>query len=202
MGKDQAMLRIRPLLILGAAGLAALILLGLTTCARSSEQPTPAAATGTAIPAQRLTAAGLTSLLDARTGDRPGGIVAYARIDGEAPVLAAAGLADRGRSTPIAVTDRFRIYSITKTFTALVVLQLVDEGRLSLDDRLSELLPDPAAARLPHADRITVRQLLNHTSRVYEYADDDSPFLEDAFVGPAADGSKVSTPAELLAYAD
>jgi D-alanyl-D-alanine carboxypeptidase len=61
----------------------------------------------------------------------------------------------------------FSIASITKTFVTAVVMQLVDEGRLSLDDRLSRFVPD-----FPRARRITIRQLLGHTSGVYNYFED------------------------------
>ena len=61
----------------------------------------------------------------------------------------------------------------------------------------------PAVARIPHVERITLRQLLTHTSGIYDYQDEtDSPFYQDAFFGPGADWSRVWTPPELLAYAD
>ena len=56
--------------------------------------------------------------------------------------------------------DRFGIASTTKTFVATVVLQLVGEGRLSLDDSVERRLP----GRRREGRRITIRQLLNHTS--------------------------------------
>lgn len=62
--------------------------------------------------------------------------------------------------------DKVRIGSITKSFTATVVLQLVDEGRLSLDDALSTWEP-----QVPGAEGITVRQLLNMTSGLYNFTD-------------------------------
>ena len=62
--------------------------------------------------------------------------------------------------------DKVRIGSITKSFTATVVLQLVDEGRLSLDDVLSKWEP-----QVPGADGITIRQLLNMTSGLYNFTD-------------------------------
>ncbi|WP_067535547.1 serine hydrolase domain-containing protein [Nocardia crassostreae] len=61
--------------------------------------------------------------------------------------------------------SRFRIGSVTKTFVATVVLQLVDEGRVGLDDPIDEHLPSV----VPGGQRITVRQLLNHTSGLYDY---------------------------------
>jgi CubicO group peptidase (beta-lactamase class C family) len=69
------------------------------------------------------------------------------------------------RATGVEVTDDsvFQIGSVTKLWTATMVLQLVDEGRLSLDDSLFSLLPDaPIAA----ADSISVRHLLTHTSGI------------------------------------
>jgi D-alanyl-D-alanine carboxypeptidase len=58
----------------------------------------------------------------------------------------------------------FLAYSITKTFTAVLLLQLVDEGRLDLDDSLARWFPGIA-----HADRISVRRLLNHTAGIPDY---------------------------------
>jgi D-alanyl-D-alanine carboxypeptidase len=59
----------------------------------------------------------------------------------------------------------FRGGSLTKSLVATVVLQLVAEGRLSLSDTLEQWLP----AILPYGDRITIHQLLNHTSGVPDY---------------------------------
>ena len=60
---------------------------------------------------------------------------------------------------------RFRVASVTKTFVATVALQLVGEGRLRLDDTVERHLP----GLLPEGRRITIRQLLNHTSGLYDY---------------------------------
>ncbi|MFI6528340.1 serine hydrolase domain-containing protein [Streptomyces uncialis] len=80
----------------------------------------------------------------------------------------AAGTAVRGTGRQVDPDGRFRIGSITKTFTATVVLQLVGEGRITLDEPVETYLPGV----LPDGDRITVRQLLNHTSGLYDYTDD------------------------------
>jgi D-alanyl-D-alanine carboxypeptidase len=60
-----------------------------------------------------------------------------------------------------------RIGSITKTFTGTVVLQLVDEGWLGLEDPISRHLTG-----VPNGDNITIRQLLNMTSGLYNYSED------------------------------
>jgi D-alanyl-D-alanine carboxypeptidase len=77
--------------------------------------------------------------------------------------IGASGVADRSTSRAMVAPDRFRIASITKTFTAAVVLQLVDEGTLRLTDRLSSYVA------FPGGDGITIRQLLAHTSGIYDY---------------------------------
>ena len=66
------------------------------------------------------------------------------------------------------VDDSFRIGSITKTATATVILQLVDEGALSLDDAIADVLPD-LAAEYPDVADITVQQLLSMTSGIADY---------------------------------
>ena len=58
----------------------------------------------------------------------------------------------------------YLVYSITKTFTATLLLLLRDEGRLILDDRLVRWFP-----RITGSDRISLRQLLNHTAGVADY---------------------------------
>jgi CubicO group peptidase (beta-lactamase class C family) len=115
---------------------------------------------------------------------------------------AAAGLASLERETPLTPADRFRIASATKTFTAVLVLQLVDEGVLTLEDTVGEWLDDPVVGRIPYVDRITLRQLLNHTSGVYDYFDGDSTFWQDAYFGEGADWARIWTPLEVLAYVD
>ena len=58
----------------------------------------------------------------------------------------------------------FRVYSITKTFTASVILKLVEESKLSLTDKLSKFYPD-----FVNGDSISIEQLLTHTSGIYDY---------------------------------
>jgi len=73
------------------------------------------------------------------------------------------GTAERGGSAPATTDAPFRIASITKVFVAVVVLQLVEEGKLGLDDPVSTHL---ASYTL---EPVTIRQLLNHTSGIPDY---------------------------------
>jgi D-alanyl-D-alanine carboxypeptidase len=77
------------------------------------------------------------------------------------------GVANLATGEPMATKDHVRIASITKTFTATVVLQLIDEKTLSLNDHLSEFVEG-----IPNGEQITIRQLLNMTAGVYDYFKD------------------------------
>lgn len=70
-------------------------------------------------------------------------------------------------SEPMRATDLVRMGSVTKTFVASVVLELVGEGKLALDDSLEQRHPG-----FPGGAGITLRQVLNHTSGVFNYTDD------------------------------
>jgi D-alanyl-D-alanine carboxypeptidase len=75
-----------------------------------------------------------------------------------------AGYGNVTNKTPVPWNARFRIGSLTKTFVAATVLRLVGEGRLSLETTVEELLPGVVRGKGHDGRRITVRQLLQHTS--------------------------------------
>jgi D-alanyl-D-alanine carboxypeptidase len=82
------------------------------------------------------------------------------------------GVAGLGRVTPAVPMrpgDRFRAGSIMKPFVSVVVLQLAERGRLSLDARLPEVLAADVVGRFPTAPDITVRMLLSHRSGIPEW---------------------------------
>lgn len=112
--------------------------------------------------------------------------------DGRRVRTASAGVADRETGAPMTSHHATRVGSITKSFVATVLLQLVGEGRLSLDDSVERRLPGV----VPGGQDITVRQLLNHTSGIYNYTDDET-WLADALATP----EKHWTPLELVAVA-
>ncbi|MFE4971355.1 serine hydrolase domain-containing protein [Kitasatospora sp. NPDC056651] len=127
----------------------------------------------------------------------PGVLVTVA--DGESRWVGTAGVADRRTGRPPRPADHFRVGSITKTFTAVLVLQLEAEGRLSVDDTVEKWLPGMVRGHGHDGRRITVRQLLNHTSGVYNYLND--PALHQ--IGPIwlQHLHDTWTPEELLAVA-
>jgi len=102
-------------------------------------------------------------LADTYPADGPGAAVLVARGD-EVLYRGARGLASVELKVPLSPDQSFRIGSVTKQFAAAGLLKLIDAGKLGLDDPLSKFLPD-----FPNGAKITVRQLLNHTSGVKSY---------------------------------
>ncbi|PEQ87874.1 MULTISPECIES: serine hydrolase domain-containing protein [Bacillus cereus group] len=81
----------------------------------------------------------------------------------------AAGVANLSTKKPMETDFRFRIGSVTKTFTATVVLQLAGENRLNLDDSIEKWLPGVIQGNGYDDKQITIRQILNHTSGIADY---------------------------------
>ncbi|WP_241253092.1 beta-lactamase family protein [Streptomyces sp. W1SF4] len=151
----------------------------------------PAAAAGDA---ER---AGLREALAQTVADGFPGVVAYAR-HGERETRTAAGVADTASGERARPEQRFRIASNTKAFVSTVLLQLEGEGRLSLDDSVDTWLPGMVQGNGNDGRAITVRQLLNHTSGVYD------PTREPEFFAPYLerhDWGHVYTPREVIARA-
>jgi D-alanyl-D-alanine carboxypeptidase len=88
------------------------------------------------------------------------------------------------------------VASTTKTFTAVVVLQLVGEGRLSLDDTVEHWLPGVVSGNGDDGARITVRDLLQQTSGIYDYITD--PAIQDQLLNHFDENRYDDTPAEQL----
>lgn len=149
-----------------ATAAALLIALGLT----GSGTAALAAPTGPVLePAVRHPdEAALRSALDAVIAEGVPGAVAEVREDGRV-WRGASGVADL-TGTPARPSDRFRAGSVTKTFVATVVLQMVAEGRIALDDPIGRHLPGLLPTRADGAE-VTVRQLLGHTSGIPNYTD-------------------------------
>ena len=87
-------------------------------------------------------------------------------IDGELAHLGVAGYRDLASKSAVTRDSVFRIASMTKSFTAMAVLKLRDEGRLSLDDLAEQHVPELKALRYPTSDapKITVRHLMSHAA--------------------------------------
>lgn len=138
-------------------------------------------------------AADLQRILDQTVADGyiPGAVVSV-RIPGQQAWVGASGIANRNSGALMDATTLVRIASISKVFTAVVVLQLAEEGQIDLDAPLSTWLPD----LVPNGEQITVRNLLQHTSGLYDYLEDRN-FVNQAYREP----DRLWAPAELVGYA-
>ena len=108
----------------------------------------------------------------------------------------ASGFADTALRIAMRPSDRLLQGSVGKTYVAAVALQLVHEGRISLEDKVSRYLgSEPWYGRLANGADITIRQLMNHTSGVVRY-EFKPEFTRDLTANPDKDWR----PAELIAY--
>ncbi|HEX7019392.1 MAG TPA: serine hydrolase domain-containing protein [Gemmatimonadaceae bacterium] len=140
--------------------LAALLALPLLGCAAPRSNPTPGGRS------PRLTHDIDSILAPYASLDGPGASVVVIK-GGRVVAERSYGLADVEARVPITDRADFRLASLTKQFTATAVMLLVKEGKLSLDKRVSDVLPElPAYAR-----GITIRHLLTHTSGIWAYED-------------------------------
>jgi D-alanyl-D-alanine carboxypeptidase len=98
------------------------------------------------------------------------GAVALVRVNDQTLRLTS-GEGNLQPRTPMRPGDRFRIASLTKSFVATLVLQLASAGRLALNDTVERWLPGV----VPNGHAITVRQLLNMTSGLFDYLEDGDP---------------------------
>ena len=133
----------------------------------TSETPSPAV-TGSGSPAEKeqvLSAA--QSLVDAGF---PAALAAVTKADGSTVGVAVGkGNLETGEAPPL--DGEVRIGSNTKTFVAVVILQLVQEGKITLDEPIETYLPGLLHGEGIDGTKITVRQLLQHTSGLPEYTD-------------------------------
>ena len=77
------------------------------------------------------------------------------------------GYSDLEKNSEANATTKYRIGSITKTFTAVVIMQLIEEGKLEKDTSLKDFFPE-----IPNSDKITIRHLLRHQSGLFNVTDD------------------------------
>ncbi|MFG3510438.1 serine hydrolase domain-containing protein [Streptomyces sp. NPDC047821] len=149
----------------GAALLAAIAggVVPATTAHAAPAAPAASAATTPAPPAPDME--GVTAALNAAMANgAPGAMARFTGPDGVQ--TRAVGVRDRVSGAAMDTRARFRVGSVSKTFSSVVLLQLVDEGRVELDAPVNRYLP----GLLPD-DRITVRHLLTHRSGLADYTD-------------------------------
>jgi D-alanyl-D-alanine carboxypeptidase len=81
----------------------------------------------------------------------------------------ASGKADLHNNVDMQSCNISRVGSTVKMFTAATILMLIEEGKLSLDDKISDYLQGEVINKIENADKATIRQLLQHSSGIYNY---------------------------------
>ena len=108
------------------------------------------------------------------------GIIAVNTLDGNTEFFVG-GMANRELEQPVDENQLFNLLSLGKSLTAAVIVKLAQEGKLELSDTIGKYLPD---REIPNQDKITIKQLLSHTSGLGDYMN-----TEDFYALP---GSKVN----------
>ncbi|WP_327736664.1 beta-lactamase family protein [Streptomyces nojiriensis] len=119
----------------------------------------------------------------------PGVIVAVS-APGKGDYVRSFGIADKATGAPMTPNLNMRIGSVTKTFTVTALLELVDEGKVGLDDPIGKYVDG-----VPNGDRITLRELAGMRSGLFNYSAD-----EDFYKALTANPDRPFTPQELLGY--
>jgi D-alanyl-D-alanine carboxypeptidase len=118
----------------------------------------------------------LQAVVDLAMGDAgPGAILGVTAPHLDVEWKGASGVFKRDGRKRLKATDGFRIASMSKTFTATLLMQLVEQGKLSLDARLGDFFPKEFVRRVhPRASAITLAHLLNHTAGLWDFAMSDA----------------------------
>ncbi len=137
--------------------------------------------------AQTFNKAKMDSLMDALAASNKAMISIAIRQNGGLLYSRAIGysLIDAAHKTPATIQTHYRIGSVSKVFTSVIIFQLIEEGKLTLATPLAKFFPE-----LPNASKITIAEMLNHSSGLHNFTD-DSTYL--AMLG------KKTTHVELLA---
>jgi D-alanyl-D-alanine carboxypeptidase len=162
------MTRFGPALLAGA-----LLVLALPTAPVASTQGAPAqvpGASGEGPAFPPATADALTGIVQqGMESSHSPGMVVGVWVPDEGTYVRTFGTSDTTTGAPMTLRDHFRIASITKTFVAMAILRLEDQGQVSLAAPLSRFV-----AGVPNGDRITIAQLLDMTAGVYDFTSDDA----------------------------
>lgn len=117
------------------------------------------------------------------------------------------GLANMEWDIPNQSDTKFRLGSITKQFTSMLILQLVQQGKLRLDGKISDYLPDYPKKT---GDKITIHQLLTHTSGIFGYTElpnffrdiSRDPYSPEAFLKMFSDSALLFEPGSRFSYSN
>lgn len=179
------------------AGLVLVVLMALAVTAPSAQSPSQARAAR--IDTLKKAFPEIDRLFAAfAQNNRVPGIAYGILIDGQLVHTGFPGVRERANQTRVTLDTVFRIASMTKSFTALAILKLRDEGKLGLDDPAERYVPELASLKYPTTDspKITIRHLLSHAEGFPEdnpWGDQQLAVTEDQFTALLKSGIPFST---------
>lgn len=144
---------------------------------------------------ERQTYEDLYNLMAQRFPENGPGVVLYVHNDVIGEQILPIGLGDMAQRQRILAMSHLRIGDMTRAFVSTLVFQLVEEGKVQLDDPLTAHFSPDITADLPYSDQITIRHLLNMSSGLYDYR--DNPDLQAAI---QAEPMAAWTPLQVLEY--
>lgn len=109
------------------------------------------------------------SLLDGMTNSGVTGITMSVYTPANGMWIGASGKADLHNNIDMQPCHISRVGSTVKMFTATVIFKLIEEGKINIDDKISSYLSGDCIDRIENAEKATIRQLLNHSSGIYNY---------------------------------
>lgn len=115
----------------------------------------------------------------------PGLIIAVQKGT-EKPWVGAAGHSNIEKQKPMLKNDRFHLASVTKIFTSVAILKLIDEGSLKIDDKAIKYLDSSIVGPIPFIEEIKISQLLDHSSGIYSF-NNDMEYIETLIGSKAFD---------------
>ena len=164
-------------------------LASLFNACSTEEIPAPATTTcGTDYTTHPQHAAYMDALLDYTSHSSAPGSVIGVKKDLLPEWVGAQGISNLEHGTPMEVCTPFRTGSVTKIFTAVIIMQLIDEHHLDLTTTVAEILPE-VKGNIPDAELMTIEQLLNHTSGLGQPTDDDVSYQLTVINNPEYIGS-------------
>lgn len=174
------------------------VVLGLVTASTANATSTPSAASSSVVPQQEAPASADPSqaaairklVTDTMASQHLRAVIVRATVNGKEILTQAFGESMTG--VPATTDMHFRNGAVAISYISTLLLQLVDQGKVSLDDKVSNWLPD-----LPHANEVTLGQLAQMTSGYADYALGNPAFAEQLLSDPFQQW----TPDELLQFA-
>ena len=124
-------------------------------------------------------------------------IVALVQSQDEKEWKGKSGVSNVEDSMLLDIDQSFRLASISKIFTSVVILQLIDEKKLALSDTISKYLDTETKNKIPHVNKITILHLLSHSSGIYSFSENNRFWKECFFNGGM---SRIWAPNELISY--